>query len=83
MCRWMGLLNGQFSQIILPPQKNPQNKTGFLIDEVSSPADSLVPLLKVLQSPDINFPLFCVSSTLYHCFLGIESKVLEASVSRP
>lgn len=54
------------------------------IDEVSSPADSLVPLLKVLQNPDINFPLFCVSSTLYYFFfLGIESKVLEASVSRP
>lgn len=67
MCRWMGLLNGQFSQIILPPPKK-QNKTGFLIDEVSSPADSLVPLLKVLQNPDINFPLFCVSSTLYHYF---------------
>lgn len=70
MCRWMGLLNGQFSQIILPPpiKTKKQNKTGFLIDEVFSPADSLVPLLKVLQNPDINFPLFCVSSTLYHFF---------------
>lgn len=51
-----------------PPPPKKQNKTGFLIDEVSSPADSLVPLLKVLQNPDINFPLFCVSSTLYHFF---------------